>query len=167
LFHLKSATRWYLILQNLASSQSVQKGNRRTLQPLQLRPKHLLYNRSRPTRLKQSANIPSARLPLISSEPFEKPQPQQVRDRLPQTEQRDVSSKPSSSPRCRFSKHFSLSPGNSSQWRPLLPKEGGLIQVDISGHPNFPNGSKQFFGNFGNILFLASFNFWGHFRGPK
>jgi hypothetical protein len=45
------------------------------------------------------------------------------------------------------------------QWIPFLPKEGGLIQVDIGGHPPFPNGSKQFSGNFGNLLFLAGFNF--------
>jgi hypothetical protein len=51
------------------------------------------------------------------------------------------------------------------QWRPLLPKEGGLIQVDIDGHPPFPTGSKQFSGNFGNLLFLAVFNFRGHFEG--
>jgi hypothetical protein len=51
------------------------------------------------------------------------------------------------------------------QWRPLLPKEGGLIQVDIGGHPPFPTGSKQFSGNFGNLLFLAVFNFRGHFEG--
>jgi hypothetical protein len=43
------------------------------------------------------------------------------------------------------------------QWRPLLPKEGGLIQVDIGGHPPFPAGSKQLSGNFGNLLFLAVF----------
>jgi hypothetical protein len=43
------------------------------------------------------------------------------------------------------------------QWRPLLPKEGGLIQVDIGGHPPFPTGSKQFSSNFGNLLFLAVF----------
>jgi hypothetical protein len=95
------------------------------------------------------------------------PQPQQVHDKLPQTEQRDVSSKASSSPRCRFNKRFSLSPGNSTQWRPLLPKEGGLIQVDIGGHPPFSTGSKQFSGNFGNLLFLAVFNFRGHFEGPN
>jgi hypothetical protein len=91
----------------------------------------------------------------------------QVRDRFPQTKQRDFSSKTSRSPRCRFNKCFSLSPGNSTQWRPLLPKEGGLIQVDIGGHPPFPNGSKQFSGHFGNLLFLAGFNFWGHFEGPN
>jgi hypothetical protein len=50
-------------------------------------------------------------------------------------------------------------PRNSTQWRPFLPKEGGLIQVDIGGHPPFPTGSKQFSGNFGNLLFLAVFNF--------
>jgi hypothetical protein len=66
----------------------------------------------------------------------------QVHDDLQQTKQRDVSNKISSSPRCRFNKRFSFSPGNSTQWRPLLPKEGGLIQVDIGGHPPFPTGSK-------------------------
>ena len=40
-----------------------------------------------------------------------------------------------------------------------------MIQVDIGGHPPFPNGSKQFSGHFGNLLFLAGFNFWGHFEG--
>jgi hypothetical protein len=44
---------------------------------------------------------------------------------------------------------------------------GGVIQVDIGGHPPFPNGSKQFFGHFGNLLFLAGFNFRGHFEGPN
>jgi hypothetical protein len=51
------------------------------------------------------------------------------------------------------------------QWIPLLPNEGGLIQVDIGGHPPFPTGSKQFSSNFGNLLFLAVFNFRGHFEG--
>jgi hypothetical protein len=83
------------------------------------------------------------------------PRQQQVRDSLPQTKQRDVSNKASNSPRFRFNKRFPLSPGNSTQWRPLLPKEGGLIQVDIGGHPPFPTRSKQFSGNFGNLLFLA------------
>jgi hypothetical protein len=46
----------------------------------------------------------------------------------------------------------------------LLPKEGGLIQVDIGGHPPFPTGSKQLSDNFCNLLFLAGFNFWGHFE---
>jgi hypothetical protein len=40
-----------------------------------------------------------------------------------------------------------------------------VIQVDIDGHPPFPTGSKHLSGNFGNLLFLASFNFRGHFEG--
>jgi hypothetical protein len=47
----------------------------------------------------------------------------------------------------------------------LIPKEGGLIQVDINGHTPFPTGSKQFSHNFDNLLFLAVFNFQGHFEG--
>jgi hypothetical protein len=47
----------------------------------------------------------------------EQPQLQQVHDRLPQTKQCDVSNNTSRSPRCRSNKHFSLSPGNSTQWR--------------------------------------------------
>jgi hypothetical protein len=50
------------------------------------------------------------------------------------------------------------------QWRPLLPKEGGLIQVDIGGHPPSPIGPKHVSGNFGNLLFLTVFNFQGHFE---
>jgi hypothetical protein len=50
-----------------------------------------------------------------------------VRDRLQQAKQHHFSSKASNSPRCRFNKCFSLSLGNSMQWIPLLPKEGGLI----------------------------------------
>jgi hypothetical protein len=89
---------------------------------------------------KESFFTPSSHV----SQLFEQPQPQQVRDKLPQTEQRDISSKASNSPRWRFNKCFSLSPGNSMQWKPFLPKEGGLIQVDIGGHPPFPTGSKEF-----------------------
>jgi hypothetical protein len=37
--------------------------------------------------------------------------------------------------------------------------------VDIGGHPPFPNGSKHFSDNFDNLLFLAGFNFRGHFEG--
>jgi hypothetical protein len=89
----------------------------------------------------------------------------QVRDNLQKAKQRNFSNKASNSSRCRFNKLFSLSPGHSTQWIPFLPKEGGLIQVDIGGHPPFPTGSKQFSGNFGNLLFLAVFNFRGHFEG--
>ena len=65
LSHLNNAARQYLILQNSTSSQFVQKVNIRTLQPLQPRPKHLLSNRSRSTRLQQSVNIPSAHKHLM------------------------------------------------------------------------------------------------------
>ena len=40
-----------------------------------------------------------------------------------------------------------------------------LIQVDIGGHPPFSTSSKQFSGHFGNLLFLAGFNFRGHSEG--
>jgi hypothetical protein len=39
-----------------------------------------------------------------------------------------------------------------------------MIQVDISGHPPSPTSPKHVFGNFDNLLFLAVFNFWGHFE---
>ena len=39
-----------------------------------------------------------------------------------------------------------------------------MIQVDIGGHPPFPTGSKQFSGNFGNLLFLAVFHLWSYFE---
>ena len=64
-FHQKSVARQYLILQNSSSSQSVQKGNKRIVQPPQLRPKHLLSNKRRSTRLQQSAKIPYAYRPLM------------------------------------------------------------------------------------------------------
>jgi hypothetical protein len=46
-----------------------------------------------------------------------------------------------------------------------MAEAGQMIQVDIRGHPPFPNGSKQFSGHFGNLLFLAGFHFRGHFEG--
>jgi hypothetical protein len=36
--------------------------------------------------------------------------------------------------------------------------------VDIGGHPLLSTRSKQFSDNFGNLLFLAGFNFRGHFE---
>jgi hypothetical protein len=51
------------------------------------------------------------------------------------------------------------------EWRKFLPKEGGLIHVDIGGHPPFTTVSKQFSGNFGYLLFLVVSNFQGHFEG--
>jgi hypothetical protein len=41
------------------------------------------------------------------------------------------------------------------------------ISVTNAMIPPFPNGSKQFSGHFGNLLFLAGFNFRGHFEGPN
>jgi hypothetical protein len=92
------------------------------------------------------------------------PRQQQVCDNLPQTKQCNVSSKASNSPRFRFNKCFPLSPGNSTQWRPLLPKEGGLIQVDIGGHPPIPRARKTVFhlGSFSTVFRVP--NFWGRFE---
>jgi hypothetical protein len=49
--------------------------------------------------------------------------------------------------------------GDLNTMETILPKEGGLIHMDIGGHPPFPIGSKQFSGNFGNLLFLAVLTF--------
>jgi hypothetical protein len=42
---------------------------------------------------------------------------------------------------------------------------GLMVQVDIGGHPPFSTASKQFSGNFGNLLFLAVLNLRSHFEG--
>jgi hypothetical protein len=52
-------------------------------------------------------------------------------------------------------------PAGKGGWPPIST----WIKVDIGGHPPFPAGSKQISGNFGNLLFLAGFNFRGHFEG--
>jgi hypothetical protein len=46
--------------------------------------------------------------------------------------------KESDSPRFKFNRSFPISRGNLTQWRPLLPKGGGMIRVDLSGQPPFP-----------------------------
>jgi hypothetical protein len=69
------------------------------------------------------------------------PHQQQVCGILPQTKKCNFSNKARSSPRFRFRKCFPLFPGCSTQWRPLLPKGGGLIQVDIGGHSPVPNSN--------------------------
>jgi hypothetical protein len=50
------------------------------------------------------------------------------------------------------------------QWRPLLPNEGGLIQVDIGGHPPIPLAQKTSFhlGSFSEKFWVP--NFWGCFE---
>ena len=61
------------------------------------------------------------------------------------------------------------------QWEPLLPKEGGMIQVDIGGHPPIPLGSPPLFlFSFLNCSITYYFwqvfwvlNFQSHFEGLK
>jgi hypothetical protein len=53
------------------------------------------------------------------------------------------------------------------QWGPFLPKgwgAGGLIQVDIGGHPPNPLAQNTIFhlGSFSTIFLVP--NFWGHFE---
>ena len=38
----------------------------------------------------------------------------------------------------QFNRICLISSRISTQWGPLLPKEGGMIQVDIDGHPAIP-----------------------------
>jgi hypothetical protein len=58
-------------------------------------------------------------------------------------------------------------PGNSVQWRSLLPKEGGLIQMDIGGHPPIPRARKIVFhlGSFSIVVWVP--NFWGCLEAPN
>jgi hypothetical protein len=141
--------------------------NKRTLQPLQPWPKHLLSNRSKVDKIATKNKYSFCTHKSHVARLVKKVQPfqPQVRENLQKAKQHNFSNKASNSSRFRFNKIFSLSPRHSMQWIPLLPKEGGLIQVDIGGHPPFPTRSKQFSGNFGNLLFLAVFNFRGHFEG--
>ena len=48
------------------------------------------------------------------------------------------------------------------QWGPLLPKGGGMIQVDIGGHPPIPLEPPplllSFFHFLHSLLFLAVFS---------
>ena len=54
--------------------------------------------------------------------------------------------------------------GHSMQWRPFPPKGGGLIQVDISGHPSIPLAQKQLF-QFGSFCMMFQvLIFWVHFE---
>jgi hypothetical protein len=65
---------------------------------------------------------------------------QQVHGILPQTKYKQYIyfNKASYLPRFRFNRSFPISRGNLTQWGPLLPKGGGMIQVDFGGHPPFP-----------------------------
>ena len=56
---------------------------------------------------------------------------------------------------------------DSTQWRPLLPKEGGLIQTDIGGHPPIPLAQNncplwQFPSYFSTVFRVL--NFQGRFE---
>jgi hypothetical protein len=50
------------------------------------------------------------------------------------------------------------------QWGPFLPKGGGMIQVDIGGHPPIPLAQNTVFhlGSFSTVFWVL--NFWGHFE---
>jgi hypothetical protein len=93
------------------------------------------------------------------------PYQQKVDDNLPQTKQHNFSNKARNSIRFILRKDFPLFPGKSMQWRPLLPKGGGLIQVDIGGHPPVPNSnwliltvfSSTYFSVMGTFLFNCGF----------
>ena len=50
------------------------------------------------------------------------------------------------------------------QWEPFPPKGGGLIQVDIGGHPLVPLAQKQLF-QFGSFsMIFRVLNFWVYFE---
>ena len=72
----------------------------------------------------------------------------------------------------QFHRIYLISWRISTQWGPLLPKEGGMIQVDIGGHPPIPFGPAPLilvaFHSQHNLLFLTGFlgpplleSFWG------
>jgi hypothetical protein len=65
------------------------------------------------------------------------PLQQMVYDNLQQAKQDKFFSKASNRPRFRFSKSLPISQGNLTQWGPLLPKGGGMIHIDLGGHPPF------------------------------
>ena len=54
--------------------------------------------------------------------------------------------------------------GNSTQWIPLPPKGGGLIQVDIGSHPPIPLTQKQLFQFDSFSTIFRVLNFRGHFE---
>jgi hypothetical protein len=66
------------------------------------------------------------------------PLQQQVHDSLQQDKNDIFFNKASSAPSFKFRKILPISHGNLTQWGPLLPKGGGMIQMDLGGHPPFP-----------------------------
>jgi hypothetical protein len=65
------------------------------------------------------------------------PLQQQVHDSLQQAKHDSFFSKASNTPSFRFSRSIPISQGNLKQWGPLLPKGGGMIRMDLGGHPPF------------------------------
>ena len=61
----------------------------------------------------------------------------------------------------QFNRIFLISWRISTQWGPLLPKEGGMIQVDIGGRPPIPFGPAasilSVFQLQHSLLFIAGF----------
>jgi len=54
------------------------------------------------------------------------------------------------------------------QWRPLLPKGGGMIQVDIGGHLPSPPGPPPLFLSAVSVsLIVAQLTIFSSFLGPK
>jgi hypothetical protein len=53
------------------------------------------------------------------------------------------------------------------QWGPLLPKGGGIIQVDIGCYLPIPLAQNKFshLGSFSMVFRVL--NLWGHFEGLK
>ena len=114
----------------------------RPLQPLQ--PQHLLSNKKRLSKrmkilfLQLQWCLHNAPIKPRDNKLLEHIQPcqQLICDSLPQTNQLNLSSKARNSPRFRLIKCFPLFPGHSKQWIQFLREGGGLIQVDIGGHPS-------------------------------
>ena len=79
--------------------------------------------------------------------------------------------KASGSPRTKFNRSFLIAWRNSTQWGPFLPKGGGMIQVDIGGHPPITLGAPPLsLSVFQKLLFLAFFrvlNFQKRFEAPN
>jgi hypothetical protein len=75
--------------------------------------------------------VPSTQCPIQPRDNrlVEKIQPlqQQVCESLPQAKKQNFSNKEHKSPSIEFKKLFPMFPRHSTQWRPLLPKGGGLI----------------------------------------
>ena len=54
------------------------------------------------------------------------------------------------------------------QWGPLLPKGGGMIQVDIGAHPLIPLGSPLvLLSVFSVSLIIAQFTIFSSFSSPE